>query len=267
MTSLLLCADTAPVSELQPMVSAAVSPNKVIVIANSLSRNSVFGGELPSVHPITQEAIKLSKLTTSKIPELFSLLADIDFDLDDADTTRCYLRFAVYEISKLNPPADIGPLYSHPVSSISVVSWYKNRHTVPERFAESNKAWLIAKDADKGIISSSKAVFYANNKVEPETITELTGFGKSMIELRTYGLDAVPLIVEQFEAGDYHLRWLFEDLTDRTKGFGLDGTLATPCKDYIKWWRDPAEHAEATKYKMPPLDAGKNFKPPELKKK
>jgi hypothetical protein len=29
----------------------------------------------------------------------------------------------------------------------------------------------------------------------------------------------------------------------------------------------PSEHAEAIKYQMPPLDAGKNFKPPEPKKK
>ena len=46
-----------------------------------------------------------------------------------------------------------------------------------------------------------------------------------------------------------------------------DETLAERCKAHIKWWRDPSEHAEAIKYQMPPLDAGKNFKPPEPKKK
>ena len=265
LTALLLCADTSPVSEVKSMVSAAVSTNKTKSIARRSSSNGIFGPDL-TVDFTTQEAVKLCKLPTSTIPELFNLFADIVFHHDDANSTSHYVFFAVYEISKLKPPADIGPFYFHPAISISVVSWYQNRHTVPERFAKSDKSWLTAKDADKGILSTSKVVFDAK-KSQQETITELTGFGKAMLELRAYGLDAVPLIVEQFEAEDYHLRWLFEDLTDRTKAVAIQETAADRCKAHVKWWRDPSEHAEAIKYQMPPLDAGKNFKPPELKKK
>ena len=157
-------------------------------------------------------------------------------------------------------------IFEHSCLPGGVASWYRNRHTVPERFAKSDKVWLTAKDADKGILSTSKVVF-DTKKGQPETVTEQTGFGKAMVELRAYGLDAVPLIVEQFEAGDYHLRWLFEELTDRSGAMAKDETLAERCKAHVKWWRDPSEHAEAIKYQMPPLDAGKNFKPPELKKK
>jgi hypothetical protein len=203
---------------------------------------------------------KLSQLPPHNVESMLSYLPHSE--MTGYTQSRTHLFNAIQDVARLRKDVSSSTF----VFETDLYHWYQNRHSVPERFAKSNKSWLTAKDTDKGILSTSKVVFDVK-KGQPETITEQTGFGKAMVELRAYGLDAVPLIVEQFEAGDYHLRWLFEELTDRTKALAKDETIEARCKAHIKWWRDPSEHAEAIKYQMPALDAGKNFKPPEAPKK
>lgn len=137
--------------------------------------------------------------------------------------------------------------------------WWENRETVPARFVAAYKVWNQARAADKGVLEVSRNVLEKTSGEFRQT-SEQTSFGKSCDELRTLGLDAVPLIIEQFEAGDYNLKYLFEELTDRKDAAPSDDTLKEKCAKHVRWWRDPSENAPAMRYQMPPLDAGKKKK-------
>ena len=144
-----------------------------------------------------------------------------------------------------------------------ISEWYKNRHTVPKRFEAIYQNYTRTLVTDKGIISITTTKF---NTLDGRIVNDTTptDFGESLVELRSFGLDALPECIDRFEKTDYRLCWLFAELTDR-RAAGSN-ILKDQGEMNIRWWRDTSPHAQALSYTLPALDAGKDFKLPEKKK-
>jgi hypothetical protein len=220
------------------------------------TRNETMSGtkKRPTIIPGTKAHKELCDLSPEYVPAILRALADPS---SNPKLNHCfYLSTALRSVTRATP-SDFkhDGQYFYPPDLEQWQKWWEEREQVPERFEAAYKAFLKAEEADKGVVSVARTTFDKKTG-QTKTVTELTDFGKAVANLRRFGLDAIPECVERFEAKDYRLRFLFEELTGMCYGITEVNTEASVCGQYIKWWRNKDENAQAMRYQMPNLDAG-----------
>lgn len=197
---------------------------------------------------------ELCTLSPDHLPFLISQLETASRPSESA--RWLYISAALGKITKSRPAASSLVSYDGLPLREHWATWWQDRYSTPSRFAVMYKKWKTAKDADEAVLSVTTKRFESATG-SMENFTRVTSFGEATNDLRNLGLDAIPLIVEQFEAGDYSLNYLFEELTDRKDATPSNDSIKEKCAKHIRWWHDPSENAPAMHYQMPPLDAGK----------